>query len=179
MTSARIVVGIGGGIAAYKVATVVSRLVQAGHRVDTVLSAGAQNFVGAATFSALCGRPPVCDTYDPRFPLGPHIELADETDLLLLAPATARMLASCAGGLADDLLATLYLACDCHVLMAPAMSSSMWDKPAVQRNLQTLMNDGVHFVGPAEGWLSCRKQGMGRMSEAQDILAAIDKLLGV
>jgi phosphopantothenoylcysteine decarboxylase len=178
MTQSRIVVGMGGGIAAFKVATVISRLVQQGHQVDTVLTAGAAKFVGAATFSALCNRAPVTDTYDSRFPLGPHIELAEGTRLLVIAPATARILASCALGLADDLLATLYLSCECPVLMAPAMSSSMWAKPAVQRHIQTLLDDGVHIVGPESGWLSCRKQGLGRMSEPDTLLSAIDGLLG-
>lgn len=171
---AKVVVGIGGGIAAYKVATVVSRLVQASHDVHVVLSHGASQFVGAATFSALCGRPPVMDTYDPRFPLGPHIELAADADLLVVAPATARILASCASGSADDLLATLYLACECSVLMAPAMNDAMWNNPAVQRNVATLTSDGVTFVGPESGWLSCRRQGLGRMSEAEDLLSAIN-----
>ncbi len=174
---ARIVVGVGGGIAAYKVATVVSRLVQQGHSVDTVLTAGATQFIGAATFTALCGKPAVVDTYDGRFPLGPHIELAEGCDLLLVAPATARLLASFAHGLADDLLATLYLACEGKVLMAPAMSSPMWDKPAVQRNLTQLRQDGVQFVGPEKGWLSCRKQGWGRMAEPEQILEAAAQLL--
>lgn len=174
---ARIVVGIGGGIAAYKVATVVSRLVQQGHRVDTVLTAGATQFIGTATFTALCGKSAVVDTYDARYPLGPHIELAADCELLLVAPATARLLASFAHGTADDLLATLYLACECKVLVAPAMSSPMWDKPAVQRNLTQLQQDGVKFVGPEKGWLSCRKQGWGRMAEPEQILEAVHELL--
>ncbi len=169
----KIVVGIGGGIAAYKVATVVSRLVQQGHSVDTVLTAGATRFVGAATFTALCGRPAIVDTYDARFPLGAHIELAERSDLLVIAPATARILGSCAHGLADDLLTTLYLAHEGEVLVAPSMSSPMWTKPSVQRNVAQLKEDGVHFVGPESGWLSCRKLGLGRMSEPDAILAAI------
>lgn len=177
MSGRRVVVGIGGGIAAYKVATVVSRLVQAGNDVHTVLTHGATQFIGSATFSALCGRPPVLDTYDARFPLGPHIELADGADLLVIAPATARILASCALGTADDLLATLYLACECPVLMAPAMSTPMWEKRAVQSNLDQLKQDGVHFVGPNSGWLSCRKQGSGRMAEPTEILECVKGLL--
>lgn len=172
-SSSRILVGVGGGIAAYKVAALVSRLVQLGHRLDTVLTHGATQFVGAATFSALCGRAPVIDTYDPRFPLGPHIELAEDAELLVIAPATARILASCAMGLADDLLSTLYLACQCPVLMAPAMSAAMWEKASVQRNVSLLAQDGVHFIGPNSGWLSCRKQGIGRMAEAEEILNAV------
>ncbi len=173
MMQKRIVVGIGGGIAAYKTAMLVSRLVQLGHRVDVAMSHGATQFVGQATFAALCGRAPTIDRYDARFPLGPHIELAEGTDLFVVAPATARLLASCALGLADDLISTLYLACECPVLMAPAMSAPMWDKPSVQRNVATLADDGVGFVGPASGWLSCRKQGLGRMAEPDDILAAL------
>ncbi|MFO1065235.1 MAG: flavoprotein [Pirellulales bacterium] len=177
MTSARIVVGITGGVAAFKMATVVSRLVQAGHHVDVVLSHGAQQFVGPATFAALCGRSPVTDTNDPRFPLGAHIELADRADALLIAPATARILAACAQGSADDLLATLYLACTCPVIMAPAMNNAMWAKPAVQRNVDQLQKDGVTIIGPESGWLSCRKQGAGRMSEPETLLAALEQVL--
>lgn len=173
-----IVVGVCGGIAAFKVSTVVSRLVQQGHHVDAVLTAGATRFVGPATFTALCGRPAVVDTYDAAFALGPHIELAESADLLVIAPATARMLASCALGLADDLLATLYLAFEGKVIMAPAMSSPMWEKPAVQRNVARLKEDGVHFVGPEEGWLSCRKLGPGRMAEPDQILEAIQAIIG-
>ena len=173
MISARIVVGIAGGIAAFKVASVVSKLVQAGHSVDVVLTENAHQFVGPATFAALCGKAPVTDIFDPRYPLGSHIELADQADLLLIAPATARVLAGCALGLSDDVLSTLYLTCECPVLMAPAMSSSMWSKPAVARNVDQLKLDGVQMIGPESGWLSCRKQGEGRMAEPQNILDAI------
>lgn len=179
MSLPRIVVGISGGIAAYKTTTVVSRLVQAGHEVDVVLTKGALRFVGSATFSALCGRAPVVKAFDPRYPLGPHIEVADRADLLLIAPATARILASCALGLADDLLATLYLNCRCPVVMAPAMSSPMWEKAAVQRNVEQLRQDGVRIIGPACGWLSCRKNGEGRMVEPDEILAAIRATLEI
>ncbi len=172
MTGKRIVVAIGGGIAAYKTATLVSRLVQLEHTVHVVLTHGATSFIGPATFSALCGRPPVIDSYDLRFPLGAHIELAEGCDLLIVAPATARLLASCALGLADDLTATLYLACESPVLMAPAMSAPMWDKASVQRHVTRLREDGVQLIGPNSGWLSCRKQGTGRMAEADEILEA-------
>jgi phosphopantothenoylcysteine decarboxylase len=174
---ARIVVGIGGGIAAYKLAEVVSRLVQSGHECRVVLTAGARHFVGPATFAALCGAPPAEETYDARFPLGAHIELAAGSDLLLVAPATARLLASFAGGLADDLLATLYLQVRCPVLIAPAMSDVMWSHPAVQRNVRQLSEDGVHWIGPDSGWLSCRQQGTGRLSQPEAILQAITQLL--
>lgn len=171
--TARIVVGVTGGIAAFKVAATVSKLVQAGHSVDVVLTENAHQFVGPATFAALCGRAPVTEIFDSRYPLGAHIELAEQANLLLIAPATARILASCASGASDDLLSTLYLACECPVLMAPAMSSSMWRKPAVTRNVDQLQKDGVQMIGPESGWLSCRKHGEGRMAEAETILEAI------
>lgn len=175
--SKRIVVGISGGIAAYKSATLVSRLVQSGERVSVVLTEGAQQFIGKATFAALCGESPVTDPFDSRYPLGPHIELAQDCKLLVIAPATAHVIASCAHGLADSLLATLYLNMECPVLLAPAMSTPMWEKNAVQRNLETLRNDGVRIVGPEEGWLSCRRKGLGRMSEPDSIFAACQQLL--
>lgn len=180
---AKIVVGISGGIAAYKVATVVSRLVQQknedvpAHAVRVVMTRGAEHFVGPATFAALCNSAPVTDTYDPRFPLGAHIELADELDLLVIAPATARVLASCALGMADDLLSTLFLNCECPVLLAPAMSNAMWEKASVQRNVDQLRKDGIHLAGPESGWLSCRKQGVGRMCEPETLLAEINARL--
>jgi phosphopantothenoylcysteine decarboxylase len=173
----RVVVAIGGGIAAYKAATLVSRLVQQGDDCSVVLTRAGQEFVGPATFAALCNRAPVLSAFDVRYPMGPHIELADGCELLVIAPATARVLASCAHGLADDLLATLYLSVTCPVLMAPAMSAAMWEKASVQRNVTQLRSDGVHMVGPGEGWLSCRQKGIGRMAEADDILVEANNLL--
>jgi phosphopantothenoylcysteine decarboxylase/phosphopantothenate--cysteine ligase len=177
MSSRKIVVGVSGGIAAYKAATVVSRWIQAGHEVSVVMTDGATRFIGPATFTALCGKAPVVDPFDTRFPLGPHIELAQKCDLLLIAPATARVLASCSLGLANDLLSTLYLNMQCPVVMAPAMSTPMWDKPSVQRHIQQLVDDGVHMVGPDSGWLSCRRQGIGRMSEPETILQSCSRWL--
>lgn len=171
----KIVVGVAGGVAAFKMATVVSRLVQSGYEVDVVLTQAAEQFVGPATFAALAGRAPARDAFDPRFPLGAHIELADRADLLVIAPATARIIASCALGLGDDLLATLYLARTCPVIMAPAMNNAMWEQPSVQRNIGQLKSDGVEILGPGSGWLSCRKQGPGRMVEAEQIVEAVSK----
>ncbi len=174
----RVVVGISGGIAAYKTAALVSRLVQRGFDVSVVLSDAAQQFVGAATFSALCNRAPVVNAFDPRYPLGPHIELATDCKLFVVAPATAHVIASCALGLADCLLSTLYLNMECPVVFAPAMSTPMWEKPAVARNVDQLKADGVLMVGPESGWLSCRRVGAGRMSEPDAILAACEQFLG-
>jgi phosphopantothenoylcysteine decarboxylase len=175
--NSRIVVGICGGIAAYKTASLVSKLVQSGEKVSVVLTDSAQAFVGHATFAALCDEQPFSSSFDPRCALGPHIELASDCKLLVIAPTTAHMLAACAGGLASCLLSTLYLNVECPVLMAPAMSTPMWEKPSVQRNVDQLRSDGVHFVGPEEGWLSCRRMGIGRMSEPETIHVHCRRLL--
>jgi phosphopantothenoylcysteine decarboxylase/phosphopantothenate--cysteine ligase len=169
-----VLVGVSGGIASYKTAILVSRLVQDGAGVTVVMTEAATHFVGAATFEALTGRGVVTGLFgDPRFPLGAHIQLSERADLLIVAPATANFLAKAAGGLADDALSTLYLAFSGPSLFSPAMNATMWENPAVQRNCQHLADDGVMFVGPGEGWLSCRTQGIGRMAEASEIHAAI------
>jgi phosphopantothenoylcysteine decarboxylase len=173
----RIVVGVSGGIAAYKSAILVSKLVQRGFSVSVVLTEGAQHFIGAATFAALCNQDPITDVFDRRFPLGAHIELASDCRLMIVAPATAHVISSFAMGTSDSLLATLYLNLECPILVAPAMSTPMWDKPAVRRNVQQLQEDGVHLVGPDSGWLSCRKIGTGRMAEPETILAACEPFL--
>jgi phosphopantothenoylcysteine decarboxylase len=173
-----IVVGVTGGIAAYKTAALVSKLVQAGAGVTVVMTAAAERFVGPATFAALTGRPVARAVFDEsQFPLGAHIALAERAQLLVVAPASADFLAEAAHGLANDLLATLYLAFTGTVLMAPAMNTAMWEKPAVQRNIELLRADGVQFVDPGSGWLSCRQVGAGRMAEPEQILAKIHDLL--
>jgi phosphopantothenoylcysteine synthetase/decarboxylase len=173
-----IVVGVTGGIAAYKTAALVSDLVQGGLDVSVVMTRGARKFVGPATFRALTGRPVYTQTFDrSHFPLGPHIELARQAEILCVAPATADFLAKAAHGIADDLLSTLLLSFTGPVLIAPAMNAEMWAKPTVQRNLTQLRADGLHVVDPAEGWLSCRQQGVGRMAEPADIKRAMLSLL--
>ena len=171
------IIGVSGGIAAYKTAALVSSLVQNGHGVSVVMTRAARKFISAATFRALTGRPVVSDSFDPHYPLGAHIELADKAALLCIAPASADLLAKAATGLADDLLSTLLLSFNGPILIAPAMNSAMWDKPSLQRNLATLKGDGYHIVGPQEGWQSCRRTGMGRMAEPADIQSAIERLL--
>jgi phosphopantothenoylcysteine decarboxylase/phosphopantothenate--cysteine ligase len=168
---------IGGGIAAYKSAFLCSRLVQCGYDVRVAMTQAATKFVGAATLSALSGKPVASEVFDPRYPLGAHIELLQGVDLLVVAPATADLLAKFAGGSADDLISTLYLQASCPVLLAPAMSAAMWGHPAVQRNVTRLQEDGCHFIGPSMGWLSCRVSGEGRMSEPDDIQAAAEAVL--
>ena len=169
-----IVVGVSGGIAAYKAAALTSLLVQDGAQVTAVLTRNSRRFIGAATFAALTGRPVASRSFDPAaFPLGAHIELAAKADLVIVAPATADLLAKAAGGVADDLLTTLLLCAECPVLYAPAMNAAMWEKPAVQRNVQQVAADGGIIVQPGTGWLSCRRQGTGRMAEPEEIAAVI------
>ena len=172
-----ILLAIGGGIAAYKSAFLCSRLVQCGYEVHVAMTHSATQFIGTSTLAALSGKPVAVEMFDTKYPLGPHIELTSQIDLLVVAPATANQLAKFAGGQADDLVSTLYLQAVCPVLLAPAMSAPMWSKPAVQRNVAQLREDGCHVIGPESGWLSCRISGEGRMSEPVDILAVAESLL--
>jgi phosphopantothenoylcysteine decarboxylase/phosphopantothenate--cysteine ligase len=142
------------------------------------MTRSAQKFIGAATFRALTGRPVATRSFEAEsHPLGPHIELARQAELMCVAPATADFLAKAACGLADDLLSTILLSFTGPVLLAPAMNKEMWSKPAVQRNVEQLKQDGFHFVGPDDGWQSCRERGVGRMAEPAEIAAAIRALL--
>ena len=139
------------------------------------MTPSAQKFIGAATFAALTGKSVVTETFDPQFPLGAHIELARDLDLLCVAPATANFLAKAANGISDDLLSTLYLCFTGPIIVAPAMNCEMWEKPAVARNVKQLRDDGVQIIDPKEGWLSCRTKGMGRMASPEEIAEAITK----
>ena len=174
MNGRELLIGVTGGIAAYKTAALVSQLVQAGAGVSVVMTDAAQEFVGAATFEALTGRP-VCHRVfgHAAHPLGAHIELARRAQLVCIAPATANYLAKAAQGLADDLLSTLTLSFAGKILVAPAMNCEMWAKPAVQRNVEQLRQDGYVIIDPEEGWLSCREQGAGRMASPERIRQAI------
>lgn len=178
MTQRDVLIGITGGIAAYKSAGIVSQLVQAGVSVQVVLTSAAEKFVGRATFAALSGRPVAMEVFeDEHYPLGAHIMLAQKAQLLCVAPATAGFLAKAANGSADDLLSTLYLCFRGPVLLAPAMNCEMWEHPAVQRNVARLRDDGARFIDPEEGWLSCRQKGIGRMAPPERIFAAIQEQL--
>jgi phosphopantothenoylcysteine decarboxylase/phosphopantothenate--cysteine ligase len=152
--------------------------VQSGVGVTVVMTRCAQKFVGEATFRALTGRPVATRSF-PRddHPLGPHIQLARQAELLCIAPTTANFLAKAAHGMADDLLSTMLLSFTGPVILAPAMNKEMWTKPAVQRNVAQLREDGYHFVGPSDGWQSCRERGVGRMAEPPEIAAEIRRLL--
>jgi len=172
-----VLLAVSGGIAAYKAADLCSKLAQSGQVVQVVMSDAATQFVGPATFAALSGRAVVTDAFDPSRPLGSHIELARGVELMIVAPATANIIAKLAGGLSDDLLSTLYLQVNAPVLIAPAMSNEMWSKPSVQRNVDLLKQDGCTLVGPESGWLSCRVQGTGRMSEPATIYKQVQETL--
>jgi phosphopantothenoylcysteine decarboxylase len=172
-----ILVGVTGGIAAYKTAALVSDLVQSGLGVTVVMTRSAAKFVGPATFRALTGRPVATRAFEDDHPLGPHIELARQAELLCVAPASANFLAKAAHGLADDLLSTLLLSFTGPVLIAPAMNKEMWSKPAVERNVAQLREDGFELVGPGDGWQSCRERGVGRMAEPSEIAAAVRRVL--
>jgi phosphopantothenoylcysteine decarboxylase/phosphopantothenate--cysteine ligase len=174
LTQPHLIIGVTGGIAAFKTAAMVSKLVQAGLDVTVVMTEAATEFVGEATFAALSGRPVARTVFDPAYPLGAHIELARKGSVFCIAPATADFMGKAAHGLADDLLSTLYLCFTGPVLMAPAMNSEMWEKAAVQRNVAQLRSDGVQIIDPEEGWLSCRVRGSGRMAAPEKIIAAIN-----
>jgi phosphopantothenoylcysteine decarboxylase len=176
-TKREIIVGITGGVAAYKSAMLVSRLVQAGLGVTVVTTPAAEQFIGPAALAALSGRPVARELFDPAFPLGANISLAERGELLVIAPSSADFMAKAAPGLADDLLSTLYLAFTGPVLMAPALNTAMWNHVAVQRNVQRLRGDGVEFIDPESGWLSCRQQGAGRMAAWEAIAAAVQTRL--
>jgi phosphopantothenoylcysteine decarboxylase/phosphopantothenate--cysteine ligase len=173
-----LVIGVTGGIAAYKTAALVSQLVQAGAGVSVVMTDAARQFIGPATFEALTGRPVHLGVFNEAgHPLGAHIDLAERAELLCIAPATANFLAKAACGLADDLLSTLMLSFIGKIIVAPAMNSEMWSKPVVQRNIEQLRRDSVTIVDPEEGWLSCRKVGAGRMASPERIREVIAELL--
>lgn len=166
----RIVLGVTGGVAAYKTAELARLLIKAGATVDVVLTAAGAQFVGAATFQALTGRPVWQALWDERMANGmAHIDLTRGADALLVAPATADFIAKLAQGRADDLLTTLCLARDCPLLVAPAMNRQMWQNPATQRNVAQIVADGIAVLGPAWGEQACGEVGEGRMLEAGEI----------
>ena len=175
MKGRELVIGVTGGIAAYKTAALVSRLVQAGAGVSVVMTESATRLVGPKTFQALSGRPVGTDIWGPS--AHPHIDLAEAAELLCVAPATANLLAKAACGLADDLLSTLLLSFRGPIILAPAMNHHMWGKPAVKRNVEQLRADGFLLVGPEEGYLSCGAVGMGRMASPDKIFQLIAETL--
>lgn len=176
LTGKHIVLGMGGGIAAYKAIEVVRELQRRQAEVRVVMTASATRFVGAVTLAGLTGQAPVIDLWDPRYPGEVHVELTDWADAIVVAPATQNLMARLCAGLADDaLLATL--ACSSRpLLLAPAMHERMWCSPANRRNVAQLQRDGVHFAGPERGPLANGSEGLGRMAEPVaivDVLATL------
>ena len=172
----RIVLGVSGGIAAYKACDLVSRLKKRGAQVRVVLTKHACEFVPPLTFETLSGNPAYTDAFDRKFEIE-HVALAKWADAVVIAPATANILAKMAAGIADELLSTTLLAATAPVLAAPAMNTAMWKNPATQANVKTLAERGVTFVGPESGVLACGDADVGRMSEPAQIVDALDALL--
>ena len=172
LTGRKILLGITGGVAAYKAAELTRLLVKAGADVRVVMTEAAARFITPVTMQALSGQPVWTDLWDPRVPdnMG-HIELSRDRDLILVAPASADFMAKLAHGAADDLLSTICVARRCPLMVAPAMNVEMWQNAATQRNAEILRADGVQLVGPASGGQACGEMGMGRMTEPADIVA--------
>jgi len=177
LTGKRVLLGITGGIAAYKAAELVRLLVRAGADVRVVMTDAATRFVGPVTFQALSGQAVWSDLWDPRVPdnMG-HIEHSRDRDVILVAPASADFMAKMAHGLADDLLSALCIARRCPLMLAPAMNVEMWENAATQRNVQQLREDGVLIAGPAAGDQACGEVGMGRMLEPAALATELDNL---
>lgn len=170
----KLVLGVTGGVAAYKAAELVRLLGKAGADVHVVLTEGGARFVTAVTFQALSGNPVWTDLWDPRMANNmAHIDLTRDADAILIAPASADLMAKLVHGLADDLLTTLCLARDCPLLVAPAMNKQMWEHPATRRNALQLAADGVSLLGPAAGEQACGEVGLGRMLEPEALCEAV------
>ncbi|MEE1621138.1 bifunctional phosphopantothenoylcysteine decarboxylase/phosphopantothenate--cysteine ligase CoaBC [Zafaria sp. J156] len=172
----RIVLGVSGGIAAYKAASLLRLLKEAGHHVDVVPTANALRFVGRPTWEALSGRPVTEDVFDAVDTVN-HVRLGQEADLVVVAPATADLLAKAAAGIADSLLANTLLASRAPVVMAPAMHTEMWEHPATRANVATLRARGVTVIEPASGRLTGRDSGPGRLPEPQELFDSVQALL--
>ena len=175
-----VIVAVCGGIAAYKVADIVSKLVQMGAGVTVAMTADAQQFITPLTFQALSGREVRTSTFhlvessDPQ-----HISLTERADLMLVAPATANVIAKVAHGLCDDLVSLMISAAACPVVFAPAMNDRMWANPIASENVKKLQSLGYRFIGPEEGWLACRNVGTGRLTDPAKIVEEVVAMLGM
>ena len=178
LTGKRIVLGVTGGIAAYKAVEVSRRLVDAGAHVVPVMTKGAERFLGPTTLSALASEPVKTRLWDdPETPI-PHTKLGQGADLILVAPATARLIGAYRSGLSTDLLTNVLLATRAPVMLCPAMHTEMWEHPAVVDNIATLRSWGVHIVDPESGRLAGGDSGAGRLAAPETIVAAVERLLG-
>ena len=174
----RLLLGVTGGVAAYKVAELARLLTQNGIDVRTIMTESAHHFVGPETFQSLTGNPVYSDLWGTNAAANmAHINLSRNADMILVAPASANFIAKLASGIADDLLTTLCLARDCGLMIAPAMNRQMWENPATQRNLSVLRADNIKIIGPAYGEQACGETGMGRMLEACELAEAVQSAL--
>lgn len=176
---AAIVVGVGGGIAAYKAVVLVRELMRRGHEVKVAMTAAAQRFVGPVTFTGLTGEPPVVDLWDSRYSGEVHVDLAQWADAVVVAPATANVMARVAHGITDDPVTATLLCFDGPVVLAPAMHDRMWRRPSTRRNVERLVADGARVVGPVVGPLASGEIGMGRMAEPADVAAAVEEAVAL
>ncbi|MCD5322630.1 MULTISPECIES: bifunctional phosphopantothenoylcysteine decarboxylase/phosphopantothenate--cysteine ligase CoaBC [Pontibacillus] len=172
----KVVLGVSGGIAAYKACALTSKLVQAGADVTVIMTSSATEFVTPLTFQALSRNPVYTDTFDEKIPEQiSHIDVADWADLIILAPATANLIGKVANGIADDMLTTTLLASEAPVYVAPAMNVHMYAHPAVQNNLKKLETYGYRFIEPGEGYLACGYVGKGRLEEPETIVSVLEQ----
>lgn len=176
LTGRHIVLGVTGGVAAYKAAYLARRLVEGGATVRAIMTASARRFLGPQTLAAITGSPPVTDFFE-ETDESPHTNLARWADLIIIAPATASSLSRLASGLSEDVLTGTVLAATCPVVVAPAMHTEMWEHAATRRNIEELRSDGVHIVGPDAGSLAGGDEGPGRLVEPEEIVASIVGIL--
>jgi len=172
----KVVLGITGGIAAYKSVEVVRRLMESGAHVAPIMTAGAKRFIGEVTLSALASEPVKSSLWDEDDPI-PHTTLGQEADVILVAPATARLIGTYAAGISNDLLTATLLASRAPVILCPAMHTEMWEHPAVQENIRTLQNRGVTIVAPEDGKLAGGDEGKGRLASPNAIVSAVEQAL--
>ena len=180
LCNCNIVLGVTGGIAAYKAVDLASKLTAAGAKVRCAMTENACKFIGSKSFEAVTGNEVFTGMWDTHKGYNiEHIDLADLADIVIVAPATANIIAKAATGICDDLLSTTLCGCwNKKVLIAPAMNTSMWNNPAVQKNIETIKSMGFKTIGPESGRLACGTEGVGRMAEPAQIIEAIEKLLG-
>lgn len=173
----RVVLGVTGGIAAFKVAYLARRMVERGAEVRVIMTDAATRFVGPQTFTAITGRPVETELFDGTESI-PHTDLGQWAEVVVVAPATANTIAKLATGLADDLLSNTLLATRAPVIVVPAMHTEMWEHPATRRNIEVLERDGHVIVGPDKGALAGKDEGVGRMVEPDSIVEAVEALFG-
>ena len=178
--SGTVLLGVTGGIAAYKAADLASRLRQSGLNVITVMTASAQKLIAPLTFEYITNNPVVTDLWSKAQARNPdHIAISEKAEVAVIAPATANIIGKLANGIADDALTTIIMAFRKPLIIAPAMNQKMYESPALQENLERLRQRGVKQIGPDEGWLACGTTGIGRMAERSEILEAVFNQLGL